>query len=65
MEDINRIIAKVLIAQSNKMLDCIEGKVSILEATSLFPAKATEIDKLRARLKRVIDRKELTNGKVR
>lgn len=52
MERIQRIISKLLLEQSNNILDCLEKKISILSVTDLIGCKSEDIDKLRERLRK-------------
>ena len=51
--EVNRNIADLLIAQSNLILDVIEGKVNIIDATNIYYSNISDLDKLRERLRKI------------
>jgi hypothetical protein len=60
--EITRIVCQEMIAQSNLVLDCVEGKIPVLLATEIYPCEAKDIDDLRARIYNIRQRLEKSIG---
>ena len=55
---IDRVIAQLLIEQSDAVLNAIEGEVSIVEVTSFVGGKGDDLDRLRARIRKIKESKK-------